>query len=138
MVEGAGNYKGTVAGETAEALTYNITQKSISDVSIEGIQDKYRQKDDGSAIDEPEVVVKDGDTELVLDTDYTLEYQTEDGTKLENGAADLKNAGQYKLVITAKEGGNYKDSAVKSFEITAAVVISDEAVKGEVTNFLYL
>lgn len=138
VVEGAGNYKGTVAGETAEALTYNIIQKSISDVSIEGIQDKYRQKDDGSAIDEPEVVVKDGDTELVLDTDYTLEYQTEDGTKLENGAADLKNAGQYKLVITAKEGGNYKDSAEKSFEITAAVDISDEAVKGEVTtSYIY-
>lgn len=44
MAEGAGNYKGTVAGETAEALTYSITQKSI-----EGIQDKYRQKNDGTA-----------------------------------------------------------------------------------------
>lgn len=49
MAEGAGNYKGTVAGETAEALTYSITQKSIADVSIEGIQDKYSQKNDGTA-----------------------------------------------------------------------------------------
>lgn len=138
VVEGAGNYKGTVAGETAEALTYNITQKSIADVSIEGIQDKYRQKDDGSAIDEPEVVVKDGDAKLALDTDYTLEYQMGDGQKVDGDAGGLKDAGQYKLVITAKEDGNYKDSAEKSFEITAAVDISDEAVKGEVTtSYIY-
>ena len=94
VVEATANYKG---GEAT--ATFTIARKSVTTDMIEDIAD---QAYTGSALT-PEITVKDGNTTMVMNTDYTVTYT--DNTKV--GTATVTITGQ----------GNYKDTASKSFVI---------------------
>ena len=61
---------------------------------------------------EPEVTVKDGETELTLDTDYTVSYK------------DNRNAGTATVTITGK--GNYIGEATATWTITRKTPTPDD------------
>ena len=64
----------------------------------------------------PEVTVKDGETTLNNNRDYTVSYKNADGVTV----SEMKNAGTYKVVITGK--GNYSGSVEKPFSINPKAV----------------
>ena len=78
--------------------------KNLQDAWIQSIAD---QTYTGSAI-EPTIEVKDGETTLVLNTDYTVAY------------SDNTAAGTATVTITAVEGSNYSGTATKTFTIVKA------------------
>ena len=94
VVEATANYKG---GEATADFT--IARKSVTEVMIEDIAD---QSYTGSALT-PEITVKDGNTTMVLNIDYTVAY------------TDNTEVGRATVTITGQ--GNYKDSASKTFFI---------------------
>ena len=101
-----GNYKGT--GST----TFTIAPKSIANVNISDIAD---QAYTGNAI-EPTVSVKDGDKDLVLNTDYTISYSNNTAA----AASDAENAPT--VIITGKGNYDAQTTATKKFTITKATV----------------
>lgn len=103
-VTGKGNYR----GDTSIDVTYSITPKSIVDVSISDIADQLYS---GSAI-EPEVTVKDGETELTLNTDYTVSYSNNTNA----AASTAENAPT--ITITGK--GNYDETTTATATFTIA------------------
>ena len=92
-VTGTGNYTGSV--ETK----FNITAKALT---ASMVQDIAAQTYTGSPI-VPKLTVKDGETALSKDTDYTVKYQNN------------LNAGTATVTLTGK--GNYSDSVSKTFTI---------------------
>ena len=78
--------------------------KNLQDAWIQAIAD---QTYTGSAI-EPTIEVKDGETTLVANTDYTVAY------------SDNTNAGTATVTITAVEGSDYSGTASKTFTIVKA------------------
>ena len=92
-VTGTGNYTGSV--ETK----FNITAKALTASMVQNIA---AQTYTGSPI-VPELTVKDGETALSKDTDYTVKYQNN------------LNAGTATVTLTGK--GNYSDSVSKTFTI---------------------
>ena len=78
--------------------------KNLQDAWIQTIAD---QTYTGSAI-EPTIEVKDGETTLVLNTDYTVAY------------SDNTNAGTATVTIAAVEGSDYSGTASKTFNIVKA------------------
>lgn len=103
-VTGKGNYR----GDTSIDVTYSITPKSIVDVSISDIADQLYS---GNAI-EPEVTVKDGETELTLNTDYTVSYSNNTNA----AASTAENAPT--ITITGK--GNYDETTTATATFTIA------------------
>ena len=93
IVTGTGNYTGSV--ETK----FNITAKALT---ASMVQDIAAQTYTGSPI-VPKLTVKDGETALSKDTDYTVKYQNN------------LNAGTATVTLTGK--GNYSDSVSKTFTI---------------------
>ena len=94
-VTGTGNYTGSV--ETK----FNITAKALT---ASMVQDIAAQTYTGSPI-VPKLTVKDGETALSKDTDYTVKYQNN------------LNAGTATVTLTGK--GNYAGSVEIKFNITA-------------------
>ena len=92
-VTGTGNYTGSV--ETK----FNITAKALT---ASMVQDIAAQTYTGSPI-VPKLTVKDGETALSKDTDYTVKYRNN------------LNAGTATVTLTGK--GNYSDSVSKTFTI---------------------
>ena len=92
-VTGTGNYTGSV--ETK----FNITAKALTASMVQNIA---AQTYTGSPI-VPKLTVKDGETALSKDTDYTVKYQNN------------LNAGTATVTLTGK--GNYSDSVSKTFTI---------------------
>ena len=92
-VTGTGNYTGSV--ETK----FNITAKALT---ASMVRDIAAQTYTGSPI-VPKLTVKDGETALSKDTDYTVKYQNN------------LNAGTATVTLTGK--GNYSDSVSKTFTI---------------------
>ena len=92
-VTGKGNYAGSVE------IKFNITAKALTASMVRDIAD---QTYTGSPI-VPELTVKDGETALSKDTDYTVKYQSN------------LNAGTATVTLTGK--GNYSDSVSKTFTI---------------------
>ena len=90
---GKGNYAGSVE------IKFNITAKALTASMVRDIAD---QTYTGSPI-VPELTVKDGETALSKDTDYTVKYQSN------------LNAGTATVTLTGK--GNYSDSVSKTFTI---------------------
>ncbi|MBQ9187615.1 MAG: choice-of-anchor J domain-containing protein, partial [Prevotella sp.] len=82
-------------------VTYS---KNLQDAWIEAIAE---QTYTGEAI-EPAVTVKDGETTLVLNTDYTVTY------------SNNTNAGTATVTITAVAGSDYSGTASKTFNIAKA------------------
>ncbi|MGV8083942.1 MAG: hypothetical protein AB2L09_09975 [Coriobacteriia bacterium] len=94
---GKGNYTGT------KTVTFSIKQ-NIASTTVDAIPDQTRT---GSAIT-PAVTVKDGDTTLVKDTDYTVSY------------ADNVNVGTATVTITG--AGSYAGTKTATFNIVPAVL----------------
>ncbi len=106
-----GSYIVRVEYETDTETHYGTADFAISPKALtaESIADIADVAYTGSAI-EPTVTVKDGETVLVLDTDYTVAY------------ADNTNAGTAKVTVTGR--GNYTGDAVKNFTITPRLLSS--------------
>ena len=97
-VKGKGNYDAS----TTASGTFTISAKAVTAAMIADIA---AQTYDGTA-KEPALTVTDGETTLVLDTDYTVAY------------TDNTNAGTATATITGK--GNYSGTASNTFAIEAA------------------
>ena len=93
IVTGKGNYTGSVEAK------FNITAKALT---ASMVRDIAAQTYTGSPI-VPELTVKDGETALSKDTDYTVKCQNN------------LNAGTANLTVTGK--GNYSGSVSKTFTI---------------------
>jgi len=97
--------------------------KDLQDAWIEAIAD---QTYTGEALT-PAVVVKDGETTLTLNTDYTVAY------------ADNTAAGTATVTVTSVEGSDYSGTASKTFTIkkaditmtTAPAAVADLVYSGE-------
>ena len=92
-VTGKGNYTGSVEAK------FNITAKALT---ASMVHDIAAQTYTGSPI-VPKLTVKDGETALSKDTDYTVKYRNN------------LNAGTATVTLTGK--GNYSDSVSKTFTI---------------------
>lgn len=102
-VTGQGNFK------DSKTVTFEIEPKAVENSMITLSNYEYTYNGE---IQKPEVIVRDGETTLVFDTDYTL---------LNNGG---KTVGAYDVTITGK--GNYKGTASKTYIINAKEVGSFE------------
>ena len=89
-------------GETS--TTFTIKTKSIENAHITLSPGNFTYNGENQ---KPSVSVKDGDTDLVLDTDYTL---TNDGGT---------NVGEYTVTVTGKDNYDSQTTASKTFNITA-------------------
>ena len=108
-VTGKGDYSGTIEKKfdiTAKALTASM------------VRDIAAQTYTGSPI-VPKLTVKDGETALSKDTDYTVEYQNN------------LNAGTATVTLTGK--GNYSDSVSKTFTIEPKSITPVVTVSGDYT-----
>ena len=101
----SGNY--VLADSSA---TFTIKPKSVKDLTITVPEETYVA--DGTTAFEPKVIVKDGETVLTADKDYTLAYRNN------------INAGTATVTLTGK--GNYTDKETKStnFKVLAKVDLS--------------
>ena len=107
-ITGKGNYTGT------KTVTFKINGISISGATVSAIAD---QTYTGAAIT-PAVTVKDGSTELVSGTDYTIAY------------SNNTNVGTANVTITGK--GNYSGTKTVTFKIVSPSPAANfKAVAGE-------
>ena len=109
IVTGKGNYTGSVEAK------FNITAKALT---ASMVQDIAAQTYTGSPI-VPKLTVKDGETALSKDTDYTVKYRNN------------LNAGTAKVIVTGK--GNYSDSVSKTFTIEPKSITPVVTVSGDYT-----
>lgn len=101
IVTGKGNYD----PNTTATKKFTITPKSIANATITLDHESFVYNGQNQ---KPTVSVKDGEKDLVLDTDYTI---TNDGGT---------NVGEYTITITGK--GNYSGGVNKKYNITAATM----------------
>lgn len=85
--------------------TLTINRKSLNSFKVSGLEDVMYNGADQKL----EPIVKDGDTVLVKDVDYTVAY-----------SADTVNAGT--VAVTIKGVGNYSGTIDKSYKITKRTV----------------
>ena len=90
--------------ETSGSVAVNVEAKALTQDMVSGAASSYIYT--GEAI-KPAVTVKDGETALVLDTDYTVEY---------GNNTDAAEVGS--VIVTGM--GNYADEVVLAFSITKA------------------
>ncbi|SEM57624.1 hypothetical protein SAMN04487902_101550 [Prevotella sp. ne3005] len=105
IIYGVRKYMGQKGSTSSPAATYTISPKSIADVTITLSPESSTYNGENQ---KPTVTVKDGETNLVLDTDYTLTNE---------GGTDV---GKYTVTVTGK--GNYTGEASKVYSITAATM----------------
>lgn len=108
-ITGKGDYSGTIEKK------FNITAKALTANMVQPIAP---QSYTGSPI-VPKLTVKDGETALSKDTDYTVEYQNN------------LNAGTATVTLTGK--GNYSDSVSKTFTIEPKSITPVVTVSGDYT-----
>ena len=123
IVEGKGNYQGT------KSTTFDIRAKEFGQLSDITVEDQLYT---GEALT-PEVVVKDGDKQLVQDTDYTVEYQN--NTEMGTATVILTGIGNYTgsknvsfRIGKSMEHVSVGEIAAQSYsgsEITPDVVVTD-------------
>ena len=106
-----GEYTVTATYENTDSIgtatvAFSITPKNITHSSIK-VGEIQAEEYTGAAII-PEVVINDAEKALVIDTDYTVEYQ------------DNTNAGTATIIITGK--GNYGLTLNKTFTITPKAI----------------
>ena len=111
------NYAWSDGTTTAKTLTWKITEKAASSLTVTLATTTYTY--DGTA-KEPAVTVKDGSTTLTSGTHYTVSY------------SNNTNAGTATVTITMK--GNYSGTITKNFTIerakTATASASDKTYTG--------
>ena len=96
----------TFTMERADAEISCTYKKLLTDAMIQAIADLTYT---GSA-QKPTVTVKDGETTLTLNTDYTVSYSN-------NVNAGLSTAGESAPTVTVTGKGNYSGTATKTFTI---------------------
>lgn len=121
MLVGIRKYTGTCGSWDTPAKTYTINPKSIADATItltpeSSVYNGQNQK--------PTVSVKDGNTDLLLDTDYTL---TNDGGT---------DAGDYTVTVIGKGNYDVNTTATKKFTITPKS-IADATITLDHETFVY-
>ena len=108
--------------------SFKVNKLNLSGGKIEMTKDSFVHT--GSAIDPTgnnDFAVK-LNSKTVAGGEYEVSYTDGDDNVVD--AADVKNAGSYKVVATAKSTGNYKNSVSKSFTITPEAADVDKlAVK---------
>ncbi len=110
-ITGKGNYTGTLT------CTFEIVEKDIAVCGSYPVEDQVYV----NAQIKPEVTVTDGETILVEDTDYTLEY----GENINAGSGS----------VTVKGMGNYTGELVISFNILSRSI--ENAVIPEIADVTY-
>jgi hypothetical protein len=105
-VTGTGNYAGKVS------KTFNVVAKSLADTMVQVVQDG---NDTGDSI--KQVIVRDGDKTLQLNTDYTVSYSD--------------NAGAATIIVTGI--GNYSGAVtvIVGKENLAIEPVADEVYTGD-------
>lgn len=101
VITGKGNYSGEIS------RTFAITAKNIARCSVDPIGG---QTYTGKPVT-PDVVVRDGDTVLVKDKDYTVEYSN-----------NTEITDKDKAVVTVTGKGNYKGVISAEFTIAKEVI----------------
>ena len=107
------NYAWSDGTTTAKTLTWKITEKASSSLTVTLEKETYTY--DGTA-KEPAVTVKDGSTTLTLNTHYTVSY------------SNNVNAGTATATITMN--GNYSGTITKNFTIQKGTMSGNVTIKG--------
>lgn len=105
-IDGKGNYTGT------HTATFKILEKSLADTDVT-IAPIESQNYDGIAVTPAPVVnydFGDGTYTLSPESDYTVEYQNNQGP------------GTAKVIVTAKAGGNFTGSIEAEFRIGQSII----------------
>ncbi len=105
-VKNAGTYQISSPTLGQNIASFEVSQKSISDVTVEGVKSEYPYS--GSKIEPIVTAVKDGNTTLESGTDYTISY----GDNIWNSGV---NEQQGKVIILGK--GNYRSSKEVTFKM---------------------
>lgn len=118
-VKGIGRYEGT------QTVKFDILPASIDGAVVDGYEDSVTYT--GAAIGfESLSVTVDGRT-LVNGTDYEVKYENNT-----NASTDDKNA---KIIITAKDGGNYTGEVSREFTILPKSI--EECEVGQIDGQIY-
>ena len=102
----------TYSGTTTTKVPFTISAKAASTLTVTTSNDVFTY--DGTAKTFTTVTVKDGETTLDLNTDYTLAYSDNIGA----------GVGTAKLTVTGK--GNYQGTQVVTFDIAKANIPNDD------------
>ena len=115
-VKNAGTYQISSPTLGQNIASFEVSQKSISDVTVEGVESEYAYS--GSKIEPIVTAVKDGNTTLEKETDYTISY----GDNIWDSGV---NEQQGKVIILGK--GNYSGSKEVTFKMlpTGSIEITD-------------
>ena len=117
---GINSESGTVESYSIEPFTLTVTQKPLTDVTIEDIPD---QPFTGIPIT-PEVVIKNGELK-VTDDDCEITY------------SNNTNVGTATITITPVEISRYSGSATKTFNITAQSIANADITLDNGSEFTY-
>ena len=116
---------------SAEVCTLVANFREQRSFAIDGSVSNHTYS--GSAYN-PAPTVKDGTTTLTKDTHYTLNYQRKTGTDTwsDVDAANVKDVGTYKVVVTGKNGTVYEGASTNAqFSITqrSVTITANDATK---------
>lgn len=120
VVKGKGNYTGT------EKQTFKILPLDLNDASItaEDMTVAYNKK-----VQKKVPVVTYNGKKLSNNKDFTVSYP-------DKGTDTYKSVGTYKILLTAKQGGNFTGTRAVRFTITNNTLISGAIVK-KISNQTY-
>ena len=120
IVKGKGNYTGT------EKQTFKILPLDLNDTSIttDDISVAYNKK-----VQKKVPVVTYNGKKLAKNKDFTVSYPSK-------GSNAYKSAGTYKILLTARQGGNFTGTRTVQFTITNNTLISSAVVK-KIANQTY-
>ena len=106
---------------TVYSDTVSVAYTVLIDISTYTVTGNDDQTYNGSAYT-PEMTVTpaEGGTALTLDTDYTVSYKKGDAV-----VESMIDAGEYTIVITAKEGSAYGGSKEVGFTIVPKTIVAD-------------
>ena len=119
---------GKTATATSDAVAVTVNQKALeaSMVTLSSATGEYN----GGA-HTPTVTVTDDS--VVDPSHYDVTYK-----KGNDAVTEMKNAGEYKVVVTGKDTGNYSGSVEKDYTITAASIADyTPALKASPSTFSY-
>lgn len=117
--EGSATVTAKVGSFSAECIV-TVEKTTITEDMISGITEDMNVEYTGTAIT-PEITIKDGTTDLVENTDYTLKYSN----NVDKGTANVVIEGI----------GNYKGTITKEFNIVANVL--EESMVAEIESVTY-
>lgn len=120
VIKGKGNYTGTEK-QTFKILPMDLNDTSVTTEDITVVYNKKMQK-------KVPVVTYNG-KKLANNKDFTVSYPSQ-------GTDAYKSAGTYKILLTAKQGGNFTGTRTVQFTITNNTLINAATVK-KIANQTY-